>query len=129
MENHQISYPKVLTFIQDSGITKFEFNSVYNALKPLENINIYQDKDYNIHLYNQNIEKLTNQYIRKKLQTAKVEDLPNKWEHTFVNPGNGIFTEMFSLVPKHSKETKLILLQWKILHKIYPCNKYLHQIK
>ena len=30
---------------------------------------------------------------------------------------------------KHSKETKIILLQWKILHKIYPCNKYLHQIK
>ena len=129
MENHQISYPKVLAFIQDSGITKFEFNSVYAALKPLENINIYQNKDYNIHLYNKNIEKLTNQYIRKKLQTAKVEDLPNKWEHTFVNPGNGIFTEMFSLMPKHSKETKLILLQWKILHKIYPCNKYLHQVK
>ena len=76
--------------MHDSGITKFEFNSVYYALKPFENINIYQDKDYNIHLYIQNIEKLTNQYIRKKLQTAK--DLPNKWEHPFVNPGNGIFT-------------------------------------
>ena len=28
-----------------------------------------------------------------------------------------------------TQQKKKILLQWKILHKIYPCNKYLHQIK
>ena len=43
-ENEQISYNKVITKIQDTGITKFEFNCVKNALLKYENMSIEQDK-------------------------------------------------------------------------------------
>ena len=53
---------------QDTGITKFEFNCVKNALLKYENIPIEQDKTNDIFLFDENIHKLTNQTIRKKIQ-------------------------------------------------------------
>ena len=58
-ENGQISYNKVIQKIQDTGITKFEFNCVKNTLLKYENMPIEQDKNNNIFLFDENIHKLT----------------------------------------------------------------------
>ena len=39
-----------------------------------------------------------------------------------------IFNKMWAIVPSCTNEPKLITLQWKILHMIYPTNKYLCKI-
>ena len=128
-ENGQISYNKVITKIQDTGITKFEFNCVKNALLKYENMSIEQEKNNDIFLFDENIHKLTNQTIRKQIQRKKYIEPENKWQLDFTNIQNLNLTEMWSIVPNCTKDSKLILLQWKILHKIYPTYKYLFKIK
>ena len=123
-ENGQISYNKVIAKIQDSGITKFEFNCVKNALLKYENILIEQQQKTMIffnwwkHSYNY-------QNISKQIQKKSYFEPEIKWQHGFPNIQNLNLTEMWSIVPNCTKDSKLILLQWKILHKIYPTYKYL----
>lgn len=131
--NGLISYNKVIEKVPNSAITQFEFNCVYNATRKYEDNVIFHEKNYTIYMFNKTITNVTNRQIRKYFQTKKDADFRNDWIVEFPNrqPVDDqicIFTKMWTIVPECTKEPKLITLQWKILHHIYPTNKYLKKI-
>ena len=126
-DNNVISYDKIKHVMGDTGTTRMEYNGVYNAVQRYNGLEQYRDKDYSIYMFNKTLELISNKSIRVYLQMAKYDNTPNKWENTFNNNDN-IFNKMWTLACETTKEIKLIVLQWKILHKIYPTNKYLNRI-
>ena len=126
-DNNRISYQKVTTNMGDSGITRFQFNVIYNATKNYQNREICTIKDSNHYIFNKDIQQVNNKKIRKYLQCNKNKDMRNSWKTKFVNDGH-IFEKMWNIIPDCTSEPKLILLQWKLLHNIYPTNRYLNVI-
>ena len=92
-DNNRISYKKMTTNMGDSGITKFQFNVIYNATKNYQNRDICTIKDTNHHIFNKYIQQVNNKKIRKYLQCNKNKDMRNSWETKFINDGH-IFEKM-----------------------------------
>ena len=113
-DNNRISYQKVTTNMGDSGITRFQFNVIYNATKNYQNREICTIIDTNHYIFNKDIQ-VNNKKIRKYLQCNKNKDMRNSWETKFINDSH-IFEKMWNIIPDCTSEPKLILLQWKLLH-------------
>ena len=126
--NGKISYNKVKLIVGDSPLTKFEFNSVYNATLKYENIEIYQGNNYQLSNKDIPLTKWTSKQIRTLLTKKYYEKGSMFWFQKFNISQQQDIDLIWTLVPTLTKEQRLIVLQWKILHHIYATNTYLHKI-
>ena len=124
----EIDYNNVLTHINDSAITQYEFNGVYNALKQFEGSRISNNKDDTIFLNNKALSEWKNQDIQKLLKEHCIKDIICKWTNIFNDIRIQEDKTILTRIPLITNETKLIILQWKILHHIFPSNNFLHKI-
>ena len=53
----------------------------------------------------------------------------SKWEESEVQFNEPEWENIFELPFKVSQESKLRWLQFRILHRLFPCNYYLHRLK
>lgn len=115
-------YYKLLNFLPDTPITSFEFNSVNMAilrsqqkltdhLRSLGEVICFIDKP---------ISAVTTKEMRIYLQKQKLEIIQPDHENTM---------SYWTVIPNITREARLIELQWKILHKIYPSNSLLYKMK
>ena len=123
-----IDYNKVLMHVNDSAITRYEFNVIYNALKQFEGSHISDIKDDTIFLNNKALSEWNNQDIRKLLKNHCSKDIICKWANIFNDNRIQHDNKIWTRIPLITNETKLIVLQWKILHHIFPSNSFLHKI-
>ena len=128
-DSGKINYNRVTQYIEDSPVTKFEFNSVYNAIRKFDNHDIISNQEYVLELREKSLTNWKSKELRHLLAVPKDKDeqINNWWTLTFaINLDES--KQIWSLVPNITKEQKLIVLQWKILHKLYATNIYLKTI-
>ena len=121
-----ISYSKVTEKLRDSAIARFEYNIVYNAFNNLPNNKIYLPKNEDLYIKNKLLSKWSSKGIRTILQNHKHESRLNLQinHHNYSHEAH-----VWNLVPFVTKESTLIAMQWKILHKIYPSKVYLNKVR
>ena len=121
-QNGIISYNKVAEILGYSPMTQFEFNVVYNATKDHIPGILGYTNSIEIEWHGKKLSTLSSKQIRNELvNQVKIKSV-HIWNNTYRNLA-------WELIPNITKEQRLITLQWKILHGIYPTNIYLKKIK
>ena len=104
-------------------MTVFEYNTVKNAIKNhILAKDIYKERDFSIYFDNLHLEKQTTKAISKFIKQRKntnIQQTPVFWRNLY---GDNLDENQWLLAKSITNETKLIVLQWKILHNIYPTN-------
>ena len=122
-DNGHPNYQKVADCVGDCELTKFEFNSIQNTNLRNKIPSTAQNED--LYILDQNINSVTSKKIRQSL-VSKIITGTSYWASHFGPQADS--KAVWSLIPSITSETRLIELQWKILHGIYPTNAYLHKI-
>ena len=121
----QVSYGKICQKIQDSHLTRFEFNSIRNALNNVDTDHVYPERDYSIYICDKKLAEYDTKQIRCIIQQSK----KNIKIHLHLE---GLNYSEIPLVWRLSfdtlKEPRISAMQWKILHNIYPTNCFLMRI-
>jgi hypothetical protein len=104
-------------------LTVFEYNILSNACKDkIPHNKICPNRDFTIYLEQRPLETLSTKEIRnfvvRNRLAGKEDDYTKIWKHKYGD--NAINKSSWLLAKSVSKETRLIALQWKILHNIYP---------
>ena len=127
-ENGYPDLNKILLVITDNqAITKFEFNSIKNAMSYIAGRKINTVKDKTLYFNGKVLSKLSSRDFRLYFQKQSIEPKETHWVSVFGNQANEKC--IWSRIPLLVKETKLIVLQWKILHNIFPDNSLLYKMK
>ena len=120
--NHIITFDEVCRLIGNSASRIFEYNAIYTALLShnARNIPYLNTKDFYLK------KSPTPKQIRNSLTVRNIQpNITTYWERRF----NFIFSENIWIVARISTtEERLRLLQWKIIHRIYPTNILLHKM-
>ena len=126
-----ITYVDVTNVLRDTPITKFEYNIVKNALHNIQLANTYPSMNNTIYFNNkplsiQTSKEIRQLYVESKYNSNHVKSI-NNWIEIY---GESVFdNNTWKLSMTVIKEVKLFIMQWKILHQIYPTNNYLFKIQ
>ena len=127
-----VPYQNIVTQLGDGAMTMFEYNILRNAIKQsTQGKNIWPEKDHTIYLNNMPLSSHTTKsistFINKQPETMKGHfHKPTIWILKF---GEELIEKHWVLARHVTQETCLIILQWKILHDIYPTGEKLCRMK
>ena len=127
-----LSLAEIITVIgQNSAELIFEYNAMINAI-PKQWFEWLGEKDHCPYVRPICEAKLYNvkpKQVKKILLTKRQNTIPTAcrfWENKL---GFDLKEEIWQTAWKTTKETRLLVLQWKILHNIYPTNIMLSKMK
>ena len=108
----------------------FVFNAIVNSLRPhIKTIETLYNDTY-IHDYlvigNLDTDTISRKDIMKLITNPEIPYSENSWKRQF---GDNFDKKFWSLPFECTKETKLQVMQWKIMHEIFPSNILLKKMK
>lgn len=113
-----IKFGELVDVLGDSTLTQFELNSVQNATRyNLEMQQICTDKEFTVYLRQMPLRSLSSKTVRKILTNENSNIVQNVWSQKYGVVASS--KEAWGLAKKVCSETRIICLQWKILHNIY----------
>ena len=120
IQNKQLCNFEIVSHkIGQTGVRKFEYNIIKNAISTnMLNRDVSPTKNFNIKLGGKQLHNLQTKEIRNILANDE------SGNEQMLTHGH-VWTRSFDA----TKEIKLIVLHWKILHNIYPTNLKLYQMK
>ena len=125
-----VAYEKVADLLGDSPLTQFEYNIVKNALsKDILQIT-HQMGDYKVYFNNCPVSNVKAKIIRQFYVHARLKSVSERYTKYWANKFDlSLSSSYWGLAYCTTKEVRLITLQWKILHCIFPTRKLLHKMK
>ena len=122
-----IEYEYISAIVGDTSLTLFEYNAVANAIKCSNIKQVYSERDLTIYFNNIPIDKQSSKAIRGIFVQSQLGDnvsIPKYWRDRDMTISEDTWQLPFII----TKEIKLIMLQWKILHCIYPTRSVLFKM-
>ena len=116
-----ISYDEFVNITGRCATSVLDYNVIKNAIpRNIIGCNIHPSRDFEILFGNVKLCDVTTTSIKHTLAQLS-EQTPSA--------ANDVTADVWSLPFMVTRETNLTVLQWKILHKIYPCNTILKKMK
>ena len=117
----------LIEHLGDTAITQFEMNIVNNASGyNSEPHTICTNKDFTVYLMQKPLHNLSSKTVRTFLAKQSSNELQTCWSRKY--GAIALSKEVWLLAKTVCSETRLICLQWKILHNIYGTNVILNKM-
>ncbi len=125
-ENGTFDKESVLGHMGDTGLTQFEINIVKNGIMGCNVDNIWQEKDCNVYLNNEPLCSMKPEQFRVSLKSCIRRQA--LYATKIWIDGSTLSEENWCLARQVTSQTKLLMLQWKILQSIYPTRQVLFRM-
>ena len=128
-----ISFNQFNIFFENSADSLLVYNSIYNALSRYNNHfkTEYENRShalsYRDTFRDMEAGKIDRKILYNIIRCSKIEPIKELWLERF--PLDKDDSRVWSIARNNCSETKIIELQWKILHAIYPSGVLLHKMK
>ena len=129
--NNIVSYANIADIVGDSPLTQFEYNVLINSITPELMHMALPSKEDAIYFSDIPIHRLKSKQIRQYYVRDRLVNVSHRCGTYFTNKygENTMSSSVWELTSKITKEVKMIILQWKILHGIYPTRLVLFRSK